>query len=372
MVATLFSDERKPSMVRNLNEERVVRPVFFDLRIEEDRQGLKGLRERGLVRFASDTLFIQLSELMRLRSPSVRLEEEEVALQVNRHLNGCPIDEYGNWVFYPWSGRLVHLLPESEFAEVRTSRNLFKIEPGEQAQLLSRKVGIMGLSAGNAAAMVLALQRSFGELRIADFDRLELSNMNRIRTGVHELGMSKVSITAREIAETDPYLKVKCFWSGITEENLSEFVEGDGLLDLLIDECDSPEIKVRARQLARSKGIPVVMETSDRGTLDVERYDLIADYPLFHGKLAEDEILRLLKEDPRSLVLKIFDIDNLSERGKASLLRIGKDITTWPQLAEDVLLGGSTVAKAARAILLGRPVESGRYYIDVNEIIASS
>ncbi len=31
----------------------------------------------------------------------------------------------------------------------------------------------------------MAMERSFGELRIADYDVLELTNLNRIRTGVH-------------------------------------------------------------------------------------------------------------------------------------------------------------------------------------------
>ncbi|HRF79656.1 MAG TPA: hypothetical protein PL070_06180, partial [Flavobacteriales bacterium] len=91
---------------------------------------------------------------------------------------------YGVWVFYPWADRLVHLLDEPEFALVRTDRNRNKITREEQAELATKKVGVIGLSVGQSVSLTLALERSFGEIRLADFDTLELSNLNRIRSGV--------------------------------------------------------------------------------------------------------------------------------------------------------------------------------------------
>ena len=45
------------------------------------------------------------------------------------------------------------------------------------------------------------MERICGEIRLADFDILELTNLNRIRTGVHNLGLSKTYSVAREISE---------------------------------------------------------------------------------------------------------------------------------------------------------------------------
>ncbi len=50
-----------------------------------------------------------------------------------------------------------------------------------QIKLASSRVGVTGLLVGQSIAM--AMEVSFGELRIADFDTMELSNMNWIRTG---------------------------------------------------------------------------------------------------------------------------------------------------------------------------------------------
>ncbi|EPR74712.1 putative molybdopterin biosynthesis protein MoeY [Winogradskyella psychrotolerans RS-3] len=89
--------------------------------------------------------------------------------------------------------------------------------------LQNKIIGIIGLSVGQSVAISLAMERCFGELRIADFDTLDLSNMNRIRTGVYNIGLKKSWIVAREIAEIDPYLKVTLYNEGIIEDNINDF-----------------------------------------------------------------------------------------------------------------------------------------------------
>src|SRR5688500_4875581 len=129
----------------------------------------------------------------------------------------------------------------------------------------------------------MAMERSFGEIRLADFDLLELTNLNRIRCSIHHLGIPKVISVAREIAEIDPFLKVVCFLDGLKEENMERFFLEGGTLTMLIDECDDLDIKILCRQKAKALRIPVVMDASDRGFLDVERFDLEPDRPILHG-----------------------------------------------------------------------------------------
>lgn len=51
--------------------------------------------------------------------------------RVDAYLGQTPPEEYGVWVYYPWSTRLVHLLDEAEFIELRTNRNKYKLTPEE-------------------------------------------------------------------------------------------------------------------------------------------------------------------------------------------------------------------------------------------------
>jgi molybdopterin/thiamine biosynthesis adenylyltransferase len=321
----------------------------------------------------TDDIIVQVAELVKCLYPKERLSGERQHARALDHFGSISPNMYGVWVYYPWSNRLVHLLDESEFSLVRTNRNHYKISPEEQALLANRKIGLIGLSVGQSVAVTLAMERGFGELRLADFDVLELTNLNRIRTGVQNLGISKVVSVAREIMEIDPYLKLRCFTDGITEENLDTFFTEGGKLDLLIDECDGLEVKVLCRHKAREYQIPVVMEASDRGMVDVERFDLEPNRPLLHGLMGEldPEKLKTLttNEEKIPYMLDIVGIDTISTRAKASMLEIGETITTWPQLASAVALGGGITADVVRRIFLDQFHDSGRYYMDVEQII---
>lgn len=322
-----------------------------------------------------DEIYSQLAELIELRNPVRDLEDWEIKAKVEEHLNGQDIADYGIWVYYPWLRTMVHLLDEKEFAEVRTNRNKYKITEEEQDALSKKKIGVVGLSVGQSVSITMAMERGFGELRIADFDELELTNLNRIRTGVHTLGLPKTTIVAREIAEIDPFLKVVVFDEGITEDNIDSFMGTNDeaeALDLVIDECDGLDIKILLREKAKQMSIPVVMDMSDRGTLDVERFDEEKDYPLLHGLIGDvdySEVKNLgTYEDKIPYLLPMIDTRTLSKRLKASMLEVGTSIRTWPQLASAVTLGGALGADVTRRILLNGDQGSGRFRIDLEEL----
>ena len=357
---------------RLLNQ--IYQPVFFRLTVEEDKSRFNGLIESTKV-FVSDEIYDQLKELIKSRHPYADFKAADYESHISKHLNGCAINEYGVWVYYPWSNRLVHLLDETEFIELRTSANKNKITIAERTILAGKKVGVIGLSVGQSVSVTLALERGCGELRLADFDTLELNNLNRIRTGVHNLGIYKAYSVAREIAEIDPFFKVVCFTEGITEENINEFLTGGGKLDVVIDECDSVNIKILCRIKAKALHIPVLMEASDRGTFDVERYDLHPEMPILHGWLdhleLDFEVLKNLKtnEEKVPYMLPISGLETLSARMRASMIELKSTITTWPQLATAVTLGGALAADTCRRIFLDQFTDSGRYFIDLESLI---
>ena len=115
------------------------------------------------------------------------------------------------------------------------------------------RVGVVGLSVGHAIAHLLAQEGLCGRLRLADFDDLELSNLNRVPATVFDLGLNKATVAARRIAELDPYLPVELFDRGITTESVDRFLDG---VDVLVEECDSLDTKVLIRQVARARRHP--------------------------------------------------------------------------------------------------------------------
>jgi molybdopterin/thiamine biosynthesis adenylyltransferase len=357
------------------NSQQSYLPEFFRLARPAEAEALQALLEQNPSIRVFDALTGQLEELVKALHPTQRFTSGQLAEGISRHLKGVPAEEYGVWVYYPWASRVVHILDEKEFIELRTSRNLYKITREEREVLAGKKIGVIGLSVGQSIAVTMAMERTFGEIRLADFDSLELTNMNRIRTGLHNLGLPKVLVAAREIVEMDPFLKVVCYPEGITEGNIDDFLTGGGKLDILVDECDSVEIKIHCRIRAKALRIPVVMDTSDRGLVDVERFDLEPDRPLLHGLIngiTPSDFSNLTDAEKIPLIGAMVGLATVSDRMKASLPEVGKTIRTWPQLASGVALGGAISTDVCRRIALNHYRESGRYYVDLEQIIRNA
>lgn len=269
------------------------------------------------------------------------------------------------WAYYPWRRTVLSILGPRSFRRLRLDRNRNLISADEQQRLSTLRIGVIGLSVGHAVAYHLSAEGLCGELRLTDFDELELPNLNRVPATVFDLGLNKAVVAARRIAELDPYLPVRVDTGGVRPESIEEFLGG---LDVVIEECDSLDAKVLVREAARARQLPVLMATADRGLLDVERFDLDADRPILHGLLGDIDTARLsglTSKDKVPHVLRILDAAQLSPRMAASLVEVGKTLTTWPQLTGEVALGATLVAGAVRRIGLGEPLDSGRLRLDV-------
>lgn len=329
-------------------------PLVLDVKFRAEREVLRTLREEVSLQLIDryDEQCTQLSGL-------VDVAPSEIA------------DDGQRWVYYPWRRAVVRLLGPRSFELLRLNRNRNKITKREQSKLRSLRIGVVGASVGHTIAHVLAMEGLAGELRIADFDTIELTNLNRIPTGVADLGVNKAVAAARRIAEIDPYLKVVTYEKGITPDNVGHFLDG---LDIVIEECDSLDIKMLVREAARERRIPVIMETSDRGVLDVERFDLEPDRPLFHGLMGSmtyEMLAGLSTEQKGPFVLRILGVNDVSARAAASALELGTTVSGWPQLASEVTLGGASVATAIRRFGLGHELPSGRVRIDIDEILGA-
>ena len=208
-----------------------------------------------------------------------------------------------------------------------------------------------------------------GELRLADFDGLELSNLNRVPATVLDLGLNKAEVAARRIAELDPYLLVRVLDAGLTVDTVDEFLDG---LDVVVEECDSLDMKASVREGARARRIPVLMASSDRGLLDVERFDLEPQRPILHGLLGEVDSAQLAAKSSREKVphmMRFLEGEKFSSRALASVVEIERTLSTWPQVSADVVLGATTIAEAVRRLGLGENLPSGRTIVDVGRAL---
>jgi len=353
------------------NTNYVYKPKLYRLDpAAENAVFYKLLQSPAAIKF--DTVRMQLVELLACRNPSLSKKEIKSSGMVDDYVSRLnqTLDTYGVWVYYPWKNHYVHILDEEEFIEVRTNRNKNKITQQEQNLLRGKKIGVVGLSVGRSVATTIALERIAGEIRLADFDEIELSNLNRIKTPLSEMGLNKAISTAREIAEIDPYINVKCYTEGLTEGNMNQFFNDGGRLDLFVEECDDIAVKITSRLKCKALGIPVVMETNDNCIVDIERFDLDPDREILHGKLegtyAKEEF-RMLEQNRMVLLQKMFDIENASSGMLRSLSEMGKSLKGLPQLGSEVIKGSGVLASLIREILLEKQEKSGRLTFGAHE-----
>lgn len=188
--------------IDSMNTSRRISIELFDPSLPDERAKLSEWMDKTPREDISDTLDAQLEELIRCRMPGRRDPVEATRISQSI-LGGIAPAFFGRWVRYPWSRRLLRVLPPEGFAELRWSRNRNKITASEQSVLQQKSVGVVGLSVGNSIANALALEGVGGCLKLADFDALELSNLNRVRASLADLGLNKAVIAARQIADDE-------------------------------------------------------------------------------------------------------------------------------------------------------------------------
>ncbi len=271
--------------------------------------------------------------------------------------------------YYPWRRAVVGVLGPRAYRALRLDRNRHLITVEEQDRLNGLRIGVAGLSVGHVIAHTLAAQGLCGTVRLADFDDLELTNLNRVPATALDIGLNKAVVAARRIAELDPYIHLDVMTAGVTPESLSEFLDD---IDIVVEECDSLDMKIMIRVAARERRLPVLMATSDRGLVDVERYDLDPAQPILHGLLGQVDatlLASLPSRDKLPYMLRHINAGRASPRLIASLVEVTNTLSTWPQLAADVTLGAAAVAEAVRRIGLHQPLRSGQTRIDIGQAL---
>ena len=303
----------------------------------------------------------------------VRILEEELQ---NHHATSHAWQK-GAWVYYPWNGNLVHVIARELFLELRSTRNRNLITAEEQHTLEEFNVGCVGMSVGSNAALVLGISGYSQQMKIADGAVISGSNLNRVLANVSDVGLSKSLIIARKLYEMNPYMTIERFGNDITADNIVDFFEQPWPIHVVVDEIDNLMVKLQLRIEARKRHLPVVMVTDlgDDVMLDVERFDLDPNLPLFHGLVEGIEEL-LTKEVDNREVLKyavaIIGPKNASIRLHESLMQIGRGLATQPQLGATAIMAGSVASYAVRKIALGEELKSGRTIISLDAQLLES
>jgi len=158
----------------------------------------------------------------------------------------------------PRRDRVYVLLPidsnEAYYRE-RTDRNIGFTTRKEQKILRKCVIGVAGCGGMGATLAERFVRLGVGEVRIADNEVFDTSNINRqYGAGRYTVGKSKAFVTARLLRRITNDTKIVVYPAGICEKTAAHFVKG---CDIIVDEIEFWAIAARIllHQMARRANI---------------------------------------------------------------------------------------------------------------------
>ncbi len=125
-----------------------------------------------------------------------------------------------------------------------------------QEKLKAARVLVVGMGGiGCPLAMYLAAA-GVGELLLADFDRIEASNLQRqLLYAEADLGRRKAEVAAEKLALLNPLVALRPVSTALDADTLPPLLAG---VDLVIDGCDNFATRSAVNAACRAAGLPLI------------------------------------------------------------------------------------------------------------------
>lgn len=113
---------------------------------------------------------------------------------------------------------------------------------GEELQVKfeQAKVAVVGLG-GLGSNIAIALARAgIGHLHLIDFDKVEITNLNRQQYFVHQIGQYKTEALLENLKQIAPYCQIKTTTTKVEKDNIEELLKEE---DIICEAFDKAEEK---------------------------------------------------------------------------------------------------------------------------------
>ena len=131
------------------------------------------------------------------------------------------------------------------YSEENTQQALHKgLTPEQSHQLQEAKVAVVGLGGlGSNVAMWLA-RLGVGHLLLYDFDKVELSNLNRQYYFLEDVGKYKAEALLTKLQQVNPYGDYQSKVARLTEANLEELLASARIICEALDKAEAKAMLV--------------------------------------------------------------------------------------------------------------------------------
>jgi len=145
----------------------------------------------------------------------------------------------------------------SQEESIRYDRQIMIPEIGREGQerLKKAKVFVAGAGGLGCPISVYLAVAGVGHIRIADHDRIDLSNLNRqILHWNRDIGRLKADSVGEKLSEINPYVKIEAMSKTIDEGSVSSLTDG---FDAIVDAMDNWPARYILNRAAVERKIPL-------------------------------------------------------------------------------------------------------------------
>lgn len=120
-----------------------------------------------------------------------------------------------------------------KICDIRFSEDIYE-------KLQSSSAAIAGLGGLGSNIAVMLTRTGIGKLKLVDFDRVDLSNLNRQVYDIRHLGQHKTEALAARLREINPYIDLEVYEGRVNAENALQIFNG---YTYICEAFDQPEAK---------------------------------------------------------------------------------------------------------------------------------
>lgn len=138
------------------------------------------------------------------------------------------------------------------------SRNIGWIRKTDQEMLKKCVVGVAGCGGMGGHVIVALVRLGIGEIRIADNEPFDFSNLNRqYGATLRTVGLNKAIVMGRVLGMLSRTTKILVYPEGICKETVAEFCKG---CDAICDEIElwAMSARILLHKQARGNGVPIL------------------------------------------------------------------------------------------------------------------
>ena len=115
-----------------------------------------------------------------------------------------------------------------------------RFTPEIKAKLKAARVAVAGLGGLGSNIAVMLARSGIGHLKLVDFDKVDVTNLNRQMYGIPHLGRFKTDAICDILADINPYLDIETVCETVTPQNAAALF---GEWPIVCEAFDRPENK---------------------------------------------------------------------------------------------------------------------------------